>query len=256
MQWSKFCLSKSNSWGMNIFLRFISRLIGAFLKKILWSFWPWGFKLCVLIRCYVQRVFPFIHIKVAKTVRAWVCFNLCGSGFLCTTQGSSLPEKVPVSGAVLWTQLIPSRWGGKPACTDWAVVLGAGTAALADWWTQQPLSWPPLSLQHTLLGEGKLDKARAFLWGMVRFRSSCCCCHVRRDHPHWSLPHNLLATPPILFSPVSFRPDPSLLMNHKQFANRFFGFTKFDRAGLGGNSLCHEAGGWWVLTAGDNCGGL
>lgn len=146
----------------------------------------------------------------------------CGSGFLYTTRWSSRLEKVSVSGVVLWAQ---HRWfpedrdASLPAWSE----LDARTAVLTDWWAQQPPFRALVSLQHTWLRVGKLDKPRDLLWAMLRCCNSCCCCrHIRGDHPHWSQPNNLLATPLILSSPPSFRPDPSPLMNLEQFANRCF----------------------------------
>lgn len=141
----------------------------------------------------------------------------CGSGFLYTTQGSYLLEKISVSGVVLWTQhrCVPCRWGCKPPCMDWAWCWENGT----DWWTQQLPSRALVSLQQTWLGVGKLDKPRDLLWDMVGCCNSCCC-HLKGSYPHWSQPHNLLATSLSLSSPLSFRPDASLLMNLEQVVNR------------------------------------
>lgn len=167
---------------------------------------------------------------------------MCGSGFY-TTRGNSLLEKVSVWGVVLCTQ---HRWfpAGRGASLPAWTEAGAGTTALTGHSSHPPELW------NTTLDLGWANWINpgicSGVWSDVAVLAAAA----------QSQPHSLLATPLIL-PPLSLSDQ----MRHLWWALNSlliggFGLTKFARAELGGNSFCHETGWWWVLAAGDNCGGL
>lgn len=212
-----------------------------------------GILICVLIRHYVQRAFPFIHIKVAKTVRPWVCFTVWFR--LSSHNMRRLPPGKGISvrsDAVNTTQVIPA--GGDVSLPAWTEP-GARTTALTDWLMDTAATLPSsVSLQHIWLGVAKWINPGicSGAWSDVAVLAAAAATL------EVTVPTDLsLTTCWLLHS--SFPPlSPSDLVHHlwwtlNSFLIGVFSFTKFDRAGLGGYSVCHEAGWWWVCTAGDSC---